>query len=141
MAKRHSRATSSPRPADRILEARVRKTIANVRGHWERGRRADRQRAKHDLQELAQNYGGNPNTLRKDRLFAERYSPMQLKELLPLRRPDRTPLHWGYVVYLITVEDVEERRRLEEQAATKGWSAPDLLDALRKGRDGDAHSG
>ena len=58
-----------------------------------------------------------------------------LEELIKLRRPDGMPLHWGHVVYLITLDRKKDRKRLQKQAAREGWSAPELHAAIQ-GRSG-----
>jgi hypothetical protein len=42
------------------------------------------------------------------------------------------PLHWGHVIYLITLNRKPDRRRLQKQVAREGWSAPDLYVAIRR---------
>jgi hypothetical protein len=117
---------------DPITEARAQRTVQNLREHWERGTKANREVARSTPRELAEKYGVNPHTLRKDRRFAGRYTEKELEELLSLRRPDGMPLHWGHVIYLITLNRKLDRQRLQKQAAREGWTAPDLYVAIRR---------
>lgn len=145
MAKRTSRARPRCKSTDPIIEARAEKTSLNIREHWERGQKARDERATpggRSLRQLALEYRINANTLRKERLFAELYrNETQLDELLCLRRPNGMPLHWGHVVYLITVADAKARRTFQNAAAKEGWSAPELREAIKQARGTDPAPG
>jgi hypothetical protein len=127
---------------DVIIRARAEKTVANLREHHERGQKANRERATYAPRELSQRCRVNYHTLRKDRRFARSYTEAELDELLGLRRPNGLPLHWGHVIYLITIAHKPERRRIQKQAAKEGWSAPKLYSVLQeKFADGEGRGG
>jgi len=128
-------------PFDQIQQARAEKTIANVREHYERGRRANREEDDFRPRELAERHRISPHTLRKERRFARRYSEDELQEFLSLRRADGMPLHWGHVIYLITLNRKQDRQRLQKKAAREGWSAPELQAAIQREIRPDAGPG
>jgi hypothetical protein len=130
MAANRSR-TRRPK-TDPIKKARAQKTIQNVREHWVRGAKANAEREKHTPRELSERFKVNYHTLRKERRFARHYSEKDLEELLRLRRPNGTPLHWGHVMYLITVPHKKDRRELQKKAAKEGWSSPDLCKVVQQ---------
>ena len=91
--------------------------------------------------EVAEELKTNPNTLRKQRQFAKLYSISEFNELGRLRRSDGMPLHWGHVVFLITVSKKKNRRRLQRQAVAEDWSAAQLLQMIRNERNPKTGSG
>jgi hypothetical protein len=125
-------AKRSPARPDPVKEARAQKTIQNVREHWVRGAKANAEREKYTPRELSERLKVNYHTLRKERRFARRYNEKDLEELFKLRRPDGMPLHWGHVMYLITVPHKKDRRELQMKAAKEGWSSPELSKVVQR---------
>lgn len=77
-------------------------------------------------------HGMNENTMRKIKAFARHYTGDELAELCRLRRPNGLPLQWGYIPYLLTISDKEERRRMQQRVIDNGWTAPQLARAVAK---------
>jgi hypothetical protein len=142
MSKKRPRSKKTSASVDPIMEARAEKSVANLREHYERGQKANRDAEKYSPRELAQRFKINSHTLRKERRFARRYSETELEELLSLRRPDGMPVHWGHVIYLITINRKSDRKRLQNQVAKEGWQAPELYAAIQKQyQDGSGRGG
>ncbi len=134
-------AKSTDQTSDPIIEARAQKSVENLRIHYERGLRANQEHERWQRNDLATRFRTNPNTLRKERHFARTYRQAEFDELVKLRRPDGKALHWGHVLYLITVRRKRERERLQRKAAKQNWSAAELYAAIRDHRPDDAGSG
>jgi hypothetical protein len=84
---------------------------------------------------LAGNFPYSDHTLRKIRLFAEKYTDGQLEELCLGRRENGLPLHWGYIPVLLSVgikRGVKIRTELQRQAIENGWSVAELRRAVRQ---------
>ena len=128
------------KPVDPATAAKAQKMIANVRAHYDRGRRANAPDCELSTVEFAAANGVNMYTMRKDRRFARLYTEDEVAALLELRRPNGLPLHWGHVGYLLQVQDANKRRKFEERAARAGWSAQQLRVAIQ-GKFGGRGSG
>ena len=76
--------------------------------------------------------GLNERKASRARAFARRYTPKDLKELCRLRRPDGLPLHIGYLHFLLSVQDTQERQEIQRLAAAQGWTAPALYAEIRR---------
>ena len=127
--------------SDPAVKTKAERTVENVREHYERGRRGRQKTKDESAKIVAEKLGVNVNTFRKERRFAKLYSEDALADLLALRRPDGMPLHWGHIVFLITVEDETKRLELQKQAAEQSWTAADLRDAIRDNREPAATRG
>lgn len=134
-------AKSTKLTSDPIIEARAQKSVDNLRIHYERGLKANQDRERWSPSELATRLRTNPNTLRKERLFARKYTQRDFDKLVKLRRPDGMALHWGHVLCLITVRLKKDRNRLQQKAAKLNWSAAELYAAIRDNRPDDAGRG
>jgi hypothetical protein len=73
-------------------------------------------------------------SLRKAVLFAERYDTEALHRLLRYRNPgdSKFRLHWGHVVYLLSLETEPQRVKFEELAVKDCLSPPDLHKAIMR---------
>ena len=113
------------------VDAKVNKTLDNLRRHYHRGQQVMGLLKTMRPAEVAEKLKTNPNTLRKQRQFAKLYSKSEFNELCRLRRSDGMPLHWGHVVFLITVADKKNRQRLQHQAVQEDWAAQELLQKIQ----------
>ena len=81
-----------------------------------------------------------PDTLRKAKLFAEKYSEADLEELCELRNSDGLPLNWGHIIHFLRIGNPSKRKRLEGEASEKGWTQQELAVAVAE-TNGEKRSG
>ncbi len=129
--KRRQTGEGSP-TGDPAKEAKAEAMIGRIWFHYKRGQEANvAQRERRTFpKEFAAEHRVSLNALRWEKRFASRYTERQVKSLCRLRRPNGLPLHWGHVMYLLSVDDKAQRRELELRAAEHGWTAPELNDAI-----------
>jgi hypothetical protein len=87
-----------------------------------------------NLDEASRRERVSPRVLRQARQFAATYDAAELKQLRSLRRPNGLPLHYNHFVYLMTVDEREERTEWARRAAENDWTAPVLHAHLKAGR-------
>ncbi|MEN6495835.1 MAG: hypothetical protein ABFD16_16255 [Thermoguttaceae bacterium] len=110
----------------------VRDGIRELRRKYALGQKLDQEspkRARYGdgvLRERAEQLGMDLSQLIYLRLFARRYSPGDLRELLALRTAEGLPLRWNHVRLLIAIKDRRTRNRLQRQAARDGWTVEQL---------------
>lgn len=82
-------------------------------------------------------------TLRKAASFAEKYDNDDLKRLFHYRNEGdpKFRLHWGHVVYLLSVPDTRMRMRLEEKAVAELWDPAMLHKEIMKAHGGPRKTG
>jgi hypothetical protein len=81
---------------------------------------------------FAESRGVKPATVWKARAFADKYTPRQLESLCRTTRENGLPLHWGYVCFLVTVEDPDVRQELVECVQENNWTAPELHAEIKR---------
>lgn len=124
--------TDNEPAASAPLTEKAKEMLTKLEEHYRRGQTAN---VASDPGKLQRTLGLNEFTFRKERQFAKTYSEDEFQHLCALRRggaTDAKPLHWGHVVYLLTIEDKGKRRQFEKQAAERNWTAPQLLQAIRQ---------
>ena len=134
-------------PADKAkaaaIEAKAERIAERVRDNYAMGREANAAEANPGTSTtaFAEQEGVDPGTLRRWKLFARLYSDKpgtgpngmsELDELCCLRRPNRLPLHWGFLPYLLSVKNRKKRRSFASEAAKNGWSPARLHLEIRR---------
>ena len=118
-----------------VVEAKAARSVATLKRYYEIGQSVRKPRKL--TPELAATHEIDLGTLRKIRQFADQYDKNDLEELCQLRKPDGLPLHWGYILYLLTLpwkpKAAKRRRsRLQAEAARDGWTAPELYAEIKR---------
>lgn len=82
-------------------------------------------------------------TLRKAASFADKYDSDDIKRLFHYRNESEPKfrLHWGHVVYLLSVPDARMRQRLEEKAVAEMWDPQMLHKEIMKALGGPRKGG
>lgn len=134
-------------PADKAkaaaIETKAERIAQRVRDHYAMGRKANAAEANlgTSTTAFAEREGVDPGTLRRWKLFARLYSDKpgtgpngmsELEELCRLRRPNRLPLHWGFLPYLLSLKNRKKRRSFASEAAKNGWSPARLHLEIRR---------
>ena len=126
-----------PKPSAAVIspaiQAKAERMIAKLRHYHRLGSQSNQPKNPAlTSAKLADNMRLNVSTMRKARAFARLYSTKELDQLCALRRPSGLPLQLGHVLYLLTVEDKKARTALQRQAATEGWTSPELYAEIRR---------
>jgi hypothetical protein len=108
--------SSRGRPKASSKEARIKKMVQKLLDDYSVGERA--RDSGDSLETIAADHGLAVVTVRKLKLFAQKYSRRELRTLCALRRTGSgLPLHFGYVIYLLMAQSAAERRSLAEMEA------------------------
>lgn len=127
--------SSRGRPRASSKEARIKKMVQKLRDDYSVGERA--RDSGDSLETIAADHGLAVVTVRKLKLFAQKYSRSELRTLCALRRTGSgLPLHFGYVIYLLMAQSAAERRSLAEMEAKvrQGIGRVNSAKAVRDGK-------
>jgi hypothetical protein len=83
----------------------------------------------------------SPATVWKARAFADKYTEPQLEYLCGIRRKNGLPFHWGYVCFLVTVDEASVRRELAKEVVEHGWTSPELHAEIKRRFPGRGNEG
>ena len=102
------------------------------------GERADGKYGRGVVAQFAREKGVSVEHVYKAKRFASLYSEQELDRFCRRRSPQGKSLGVDHVYVLIEVSDPKERRRLESEAAKRGWSVRDLKRERKKTKTDDS---
>ena len=131
-----SQVPAAPTPA---ITRRAQAMVARLRTARRIGRQSLKSRL--TVEKFAELHRLNVHFVWKCRVFADRYSPSDLRRLCALRRSDGLALNFAHV-NVLTIVPYEDRHEMEQLIAAHCWSAPRAhREVKRRYRFGKAHSG
>src|SRR5205085_8536613 len=100
------------------------------------GMEANQQGSANSIQRICERHRLNISTVRKAREFARKYSRAELQKFCALKRRNGLPLHWGHVIFLLsmpcgTSAERARRQEFQKETANNSWTSPQMYATIK----------